>query len=134
MYQLVYVHTEQDEHLGARNRALATDAAGQLHVLGHDGDSLGMNGTQVSVLEEPNQVGLGSFLQGTNCARLEAQAKLKVLGNLTNQALEGKLADEEVSHLLKSADFTKCHSTRAVAMGLLHSASGWGRLASGLGS
>jgi hypothetical protein len=39
-------------------RALATDAAGELDVLGHDGDALGVDGAQVGVLEEADQVGL----------------------------------------------------------------------------
>ncbi len=34
-----------------RLRALAADAAGELDVLGHDGDALGVDGAQVSVLE-----------------------------------------------------------------------------------
>ena len=45
-----------------RLRALATDAAGKLNVLGHDGDTLGVDGAQVGVLEEANKVGLGGFL------------------------------------------------------------------------
>ena len=44
--------------------ALATDAAGQLDVLGHDGDTLGVDGAQVGVLEQADQVGLGRFLAG----------------------------------------------------------------------
>ena len=43
--------------------ALATDAAGQLDVLGHDGDTLGVDGAQVGVLEQADQVGLGSLLK-----------------------------------------------------------------------
>ncbi|XP_030301208.1 uncharacterized protein LOC103531178 [Calypte anna] len=35
--------------------ALAADAPGQLDVLGHDGDALGVDGAQVGVLEEPHQ-------------------------------------------------------------------------------
>ena len=44
--------------------ALATDSAGKLHVLGHDGDSLGVDGAEVGVLEESNHVGLSSLLKG----------------------------------------------------------------------
>src|SRR4051812_35485507 len=39
-------------------RALSTNAARELDVLGHDGDALGMDGAQVGVLKEPNEVGL----------------------------------------------------------------------------
>jgi len=37
---------------------LATDAAGKLDVLGHDGDTLGVDGAQVGVLEQTNEVSL----------------------------------------------------------------------------
>ena len=42
---------------------LSTDTAGQLDILGHDGHTLGVDGAQVGVLEESNQVCLGSFLE-----------------------------------------------------------------------
>ena len=42
---------------------LASDASGQLNVLRHDGDTLGVDRAQVGVLEQADQVGLGSFLQ-----------------------------------------------------------------------
>ena len=41
-----------------RLRALATDAAGKLDVLGHDGDTLGMDSGKVGVLEKTDEVGL----------------------------------------------------------------------------
>ena len=34
-----------------------TDTSGQLDVLGHDGDTLGVDGAQVGVFEETDQVG-----------------------------------------------------------------------------
>jgi histone H3 len=42
---------------------LSTDAASKLDVLGHDGDTLGMDGAQVGVLKETNQVSLRGFLE-----------------------------------------------------------------------
>ena len=51
---------------------LAADAPGQLDVLGHDGHALGMDGSQVGVLEETNQVGLSSLLEGQDGRGLEA--------------------------------------------------------------
>jgi len=44
--------------------SLSADAAGELHVLGHDGDTLGVEGAQVGVLEETDEVCLGGLLQG----------------------------------------------------------------------
>jgi len=46
-------------HLGP----LATDASGQLDVLGHNGDALGVNGAQIGVLEQTDQVRLAGLLQ-----------------------------------------------------------------------
>ena len=43
--------------------SLSTDPPGELDVLRHDGDSFGVDGAQVGVLEESNQVGLGCFLK-----------------------------------------------------------------------
>ena len=42
---------------------LTTDTAGKLDVLWHDGDTLGVDGAQVGVLEEADQVGLGGLLK-----------------------------------------------------------------------
>ena len=61
-----------------RLRALATDAAGQLDVLRHDGDALGVDGAKVGVLEEANEVGLGRLLEGDDGRRLEAEVGLEV--------------------------------------------------------
>ena len=44
-----------DASLLSRLRALATDAAGQLDVLGHDGDALGVDGVEAGVFEEAHQ-------------------------------------------------------------------------------
>ena len=48
---------------GRELSSLSTDPPGQLDVPGHDGDPLGVDGAQVGVLEEADQVGLGSLLQ-----------------------------------------------------------------------
>ena len=99
-------------------RALTADAAGQLHVLGHDGDALGVDGAQVGVLEQANQVGLAGLLQGQDGAALEAQVGLEVLGDLADQALEGQLADQQLRALLVLADLAQGDGARAVAVGL----------------
>ena len=52
--------------------ALATDAARELDVLRHDGDALGVDGAQVGVLEEANEVGLRGLLERDDGRRLEA--------------------------------------------------------------
>eukprot|EP00976_Prorocentrum_cordatum_P086957 1186713-Prorocentrum_minimum.AAC.3 len=50
------------------------------------------------VLEQTNQVRLGGLLQSQYGRGLEAQVGLEVLGDrLTHQALEGQLADQQLS-------------------------------------
>ena len=111
----------------------ATDTTGQLDVLWHDGDTLGVDSAQVGVFEETNEVSLGSFLQSHDGGRLEAEISLEVLSDLTDEPLERKLADEELSALLVTTDLTKSDGTGPVPVGLLHSTGSRGRFASSLG-
>lgn len=111
----------------------ATDTAGKLDVLGHDGHTLGVDGAQVGVLEKTDEVSLASLLQGHDGGRLEAEIGLEVLGDLADEALEGQLADQELGRLLVTTDLTEGHCAGPVTMGLLHSAGGRGALTSGLG-
>ena len=114
--------------------ALATDTTSELDVLGHDGDALGVDGAEVGVLEETDEVGLGRLLQGHDGVAVEAEILLELLGNLPNETLEGELADEELGGLLVAADLAKSDGARAVLVGLLDSANGWGGLACSTGS
>jgi hypothetical protein len=45
---------------------------------------------------ERHEVGLGSLLESHDGRRLEAEVGLEVLGDLTDETLEGELADEEL--------------------------------------
>ena len=107
-----------------RLRALTADAAGELDVLGHDGDTLGVDGAQVGVLEEADEVGFGGFLERKDGAGLEPEVGLEVLGDLADEALEGELADEELGGLLVLADLTESDGTGPVAVGLLDAIDG----------
>ena len=44
-------------------RSLSLDSSGQLNVLGHDGDSLCMDGAQVGVFKQTYKIGLCCFLK-----------------------------------------------------------------------
>ena len=112
---------------------LSTDAAGQLDVLGHDGDTLGVDGAQVGVLEQTNQVGLAGLLEGHDGGALEPQVSLEVLGDLTDQTLEGQLADEQLGGLLVPPDLTEGDCAGPVPVGLLDTPGGGGGLAGSLG-
>ena len=68
------------DHWVERLGALATDAAGELDVLGHDGHALGVDGAEVGVLEETDEVRLGSFLKRQDGVALEAEIGLRHTG------------------------------------------------------
>jgi histone H3 len=114
-------------------RTLAPDSAGKLDVLGHDGDSLGVDGAEIGVLEETNEVRLSSLLQGKDGRALETEIGLEVLGDLSHKALERQLADEKLSGLLVTTDLTKSDSTRTVSVRLLDAAGSRGTLSGSLG-
>jgi len=112
-----------------------------------------MDSAQVGVLEQGDEIRLDRLLEGTDGRRLEAQIRLEVLGDLTNlcaellasrnqsrqrarvayQALERKLADEQLRRLLVATDLTQSDGTRLVAVRLLDTSGGGRALAGGLG-
>lgn len=119
--------------VAAHLSTLATDTSGQLDVLGHDGHTLGVDGAQVGVLKEADQISLAGLLESHDGRGLEPEVSLEVLGNFSHQALEGQLADEELSGLLVTPDLSQGDGTGPVPVGLLDAAGGRGALASGLG-
>jgi histone H3 len=114
-------------------RTLATEAAGKLDVLGLDGDTLRVDGAKVGVLEEGDEVSLNGLLESTDGRRLEAQVGLEVLSNLTDETLEGELADEQLSGLLVATNLTESDGTGLVTVRLLDTSGGGGSLTGGLG-
>jgi histone H3 len=104
-----------------------------LDILGHDGNTLCVDGTQVGIFEKTHQVRFGGFLEGQDGRSLESEITLEILGNLTNQTLEGKLSDEEVGTLLVPTDLAKGDGSGSVSVGFLDASGGGGRLTSSLG-
>lgn len=119
--------------------ALTAQTAGEGKILRLDRDTLGVDSGKVRVLEERDEVGLGGLLEGHHGRGLEAEVRLKtsvltsgkyimqnlietnleVLRDLTDETLEGELADEELGRLLVATDFTERDSSGPEAMGLL---------------
>ena len=118
---------------GWRLGPLSADPSGELDVLRHDGDPLGVNGAQVGVLKQTDEVGLNRFLNSHDGGALEPKVGLKVLGNLPHETLERQLAEEKLGGLLVLSDLTESHGTGSEPVRLLNSSSGGGRLPSGLG-
>ena len=53
----------------------------------------------------------------------DRETDLEVLSNLTDETLEGELADEQLGGLLIATNLAESDGTRAEAMGLLHTTS-----------
>ncbi|KAK2974785.1 hypothetical protein RJ640_026761 [Escallonia rubra] len=99
---------------------LSTDPASELDVLGHDGDPLGVNGAKIGVLEETHQVSLRRLLQCGHGGALEPEVGLEVLGDLSDQPLEGQLPDQQLGALLVLPYLPQRHRPRPEPVGLLH--------------
>lgn len=115
-------------------RPLATDTSCQLDVLRHDCHSLCVNGAQVGVLEETDQVGLACFLKCHDSRALKAKIGLEILCNFAYKALEGQFSDEKFSALLITTNLSQCDGARPVSMRLLYASSCWSTLSGCLGS
>jgi len=111
----------------------STDTTSQLNIFWHDSNTLGVNGTQVGVLEESNQVRFGRFLQSQDGGGLETKVGLEILSNFANETLEGGLADQEIGRLLVLSNLSKSDGSGTVTVGLLHSSSSWSGFAGSLG-
>lgn len=110
--------------------AFTTDSAGELHVLGHDGHTFGVDGAEVGVFEETDQVGLSGFLEGEDGRGLETEVVLELSSDLTDESLEGELSDEELGGLLETSDLAKSDGSWSEAVGLLDTSGGGGLLGS----
>ena len=114
----------------------AADSLGKLDILLHDGDTVGVDGAKVGVLEEADEVSFGGFLEGSDGAGLEPEVTAESGGDFSNEPLEWELPDEEVSALLVLPDFSKGDGTWAESVLLLGTlgVDGWSGLAGGLGT
>jgi histone H3 len=79
-----------------KSEAVSPDSLGELEVLGHDGHSLGVDGAQVGILEEGDQIGFRSFLQGEHSLALESHFLLELSRDFSHQSLEGQLPDKQI--------------------------------------
>ena len=115
-----------------RSGALSTDSAGELDVLWHDGDSLGVDGAEVGVLEETDHVGLRGLLEGKDGRGLESEVVSELRGDLSDESLEWELSDEELGGLLESSDLSESDSSWSESVWLLDTSGGGGLLGGSL--
>ncbi len=94
MYRFMKSHRDiNNKH----SSSVSSNSLSELHVLWHDGNSLGMDGAKVGVFEKTNHVCLGGLLKSKDGGRLESKVGLEVGSDFSNESLERKLSDEEFS-------------------------------------
>jgi len=91
-----------------------------------------VDGAEVGVFEEGNEVSLGGLLECEDGGGLESEVRLEFLGDLSHESLEGELSDEELSRLLVSSDLSESDGSRSISVGLLHATVLGGSLSGGL--
>lgn len=82
-----------------------------MNVFRLNGDTLCVDGAKIGILKEGDEVSLDGLLKSTDGRRLEAEVGFEVLSNLTDQALERQLSDEELGGLLIATDFSQSNGT-----------------------
>jgi hypothetical protein len=92
-----------------------------------------VDGAQVGIFEQANQVGLGGLLQGQDGGALKSQLSLEFVGDLSYQSLEGEFSHQQFSRFLVFPDFPQGDGAWSVTVGLLHASGGGGRFAGCLG-
>ena len=65
-------------------RAFTAETTGELDVLGLNGDTLGVDGAEIGIFKERDEVSFDGFLEGTDSGRLEAQVRFEVLCDFTD--------------------------------------------------
>ena len=60
---------------------LTSDSLGELHVLFHQGHSLGVDGAQAGILEDSHKVSLGGFLEGYESLGLASKGVVDLMAD-----------------------------------------------------
>ena len=87
--------------------SVSSDSSGEQEILLHDGLSLGVDSAQVGVLEESDEVGLGSFLDCDEGLGSESDLVINALGDGPHESLEGRSQEEQGGRLLVSLDLSQ---------------------------
>ena len=111
--------------------SLTPDSSGQLHVFGHESDSLGMDGAHVRVFKETCHKRLSAFLKSQKALAGESQILVDLRADVLHHFLEWKAGHKQVSRSLKLLDLAKGHhpwsrsESSSHLGGSLHSVVAW---------
>ena len=82
-----------------------------------------MDGAEVGVFEETNEVSLSCLLEGEDGGALESEVILELRSDLADESLEGELSDEELGGLLETSDLAEGDGAGSESVGLLDTTS-----------
>ena len=111
-------------HVTEVSVAVASNASGKVHILLLNGDALGMDGAKVGVLEESDHVSLSGLLESEDGGGLESKISLEIVGNFSDESLEGEFSNEELSRFLESSDLSEGDGTGLESVGSLDTGGG----------
>lgn len=126
-------HTRFPTQKTSRSRSFTSQSSSQLDILLLDGDTLGVDGCQIGVFKQRDQVRFNRLLQGPDGWRLEPQVCLEILRDLPDQSLEGQLSDQKFGRFLKSSDFSQRDGTWLISVWFLDTTGRWCGLSGCLG-
>ena len=113
---------------------ISSDSSGELHVFLHDGGSLGVDGAEVGVLEDTDEISLRCFLKGYESLSLESEVLIDRSANVSHKSVEWSSWEKHVGGFLISLDLSKSDGTCSVShlfsftLGFLDSTLGWSSL------
>uniref|UniRef100_A0A8C4RF09 Core Histone H2A/H2B/H3 domain-containing protein n=1 Tax=Erpetoichthys calabaricus TaxID=27687 RepID=A0A8C4RF09_ERPCA len=95
-----------------------------------DGHSLSMDGAQVGIFEQANQISLAGLLQSHDRGTLETEIGLEILSYLPHQPLERQLTNKQFSGFLISTNLSQSYCAGPITMGFFYSTGGRSALSS----
>jgi len=82
-----------------------------------------VDGAEVGVFEETDEVSLSGLLEGEDSGALESEVVLELRSDLADESLEGELSDEELGGLLETSDLAESNGAGSESVGLLDTTS-----------
>ena len=94
--------------------SVAPDAPGQVHVLLLHGDASSVDGAEVGVLEQPDNVSFRGFLERVEGLALESQLVIHVCRDASDKPLEAGSGQKHIYTLLVALDLSEGDRARLV--------------------
>ena len=105
---------------------VSADSSGDVHVLFHHSDAIGMDGTEIGVLEHTCEIGFSRFLESNQSLRLETEVRIDTRAYGPYQSVEWGTWQNHGCLLLVPSDFSEGNSSWSPSLLPFFDASGSG--------